>query len=125
MPRAGGRWTREGVWADGGMGVTDSPLRAVQPPARCVHVARVRVRVRECLGARAPRVRPRPGIPPWKRVGASGSREKLSAAAALQPRPGGQAWETARPDAFAVREGPTLLRGWALASRCATTLIWI
>ncbi|XP_006778602.1 PREDICTED: galectin-related protein [Myotis davidii] len=83
------------------MGVTDSPLRAVQPPARCVHVARVRVRVRECIGARAPRVRPRPGIPPRKWVGASGSREKLSAAAALQPRPGGQAWETARPDAFA------------------------
>lgn len=47
--------------ADGGVGVTESPLRAVRPPARCVHVARVRVRV---LG-RAPRVRPRrPGDSP-------------------------------------------------------------
>lgn len=59
MPVAGGplawRW---GVGGGQRRGVTDSPLRALQSPARCMHVARVRVCVCECVQTRAPRPPP-------------------------------------------------------------------
>lgn len=32
-----------GVWGGQRREVTDGPFRALQPPARCMHVARVRV----------------------------------------------------------------------------------
>lgn len=112
-------------WADGGVGVTESPLSAMQPPARCVRFACVSVRSCVCLG-RAPRGRPRrPGDSPLEMGPRRGSREKLSAAAPLQPRPCGLAWATAGAEAFVVGEGPALLRRGALAPRCASTLILI
>lgn len=55
--------------ADGGVGVTDSPRRAMQPAARCVHAARVSVRLCECVwGARPAAASDVPGIPLWKWV---------------------------------------------------------
>ena len=109
-----------------GIGVTAIPLCAVQPPARGVHVARVSVRLCDCVrGVRPASAADVPGIPPWKWVRAEGSREKLSAATALQPRPGGQAWATAFLGAFAVGEGPALFRRRALAPQWASTLILI
>ena len=66
--------------ADGGVGVTDSPRGAVQPAARCVHVARVSVHLGECVwGARPAAASDIPGIPPWKWVWPGGPRDKLSA----------------------------------------------
>ncbi|KAL4825090.1 hypothetical protein H8958_014085 [Nasalis larvatus] len=74
-----------------------------RPTARSVPCNRQPgVRVGECVRGARPATAPNvPGIPPWKWVGARGSREKLSTAAPLQPRPGGQAWPTALPEAFA------------------------
>lgn len=98
-----------------------------RPTARSVPCNRQPgVRVGECVRGARPATAPDvPGIPPWKWVGARGSREKLSTAAPLQPRPGGQAWPTALPEAFAVEEGPALLRRGALAPRWTSTLILI
>lgn len=58
-----------------------------------------------CWGACPASVPDVPGIPPWKWVRAGGSREKLSAAAPLQPRPGAQAWMTASPERLQLERG--------------------
>lgn len=102
--------------ADGGVGVTDSPRGAMQPAARCVHVARVSVRLGECVwGARPAAASDIPGIPPWKWVWPGGAPRQVERGPAPQPRPSGQAWATADPEAFAVEEGPPLLRRGVLA----------
>lgn len=111
--------------ADGGIGVTDSLLDAVQPAARCVHVARVSVRVCECLG-RAPRGRlGRPGDFPLEMGRARGLPREVELCPALQPRPSGKDWATAGPEAFAFEEGPVLRRRRVLAPGCASTWILI
>lgn len=84
--RAAGRG--EVLGAARGGGVTDSPLRAVQPPARCVHVARVSVRLCVCP-ARA--LRAVPGISPLEmgpHQGLAREVERGRCTPAMSPRTG-------------------------------------
>lgn len=112
--------------ADGGVGVTDCPRGAIaaggQVCARCTCECAL---VRVCLG-RAPRGRlRRPGDSPLEMGLALGPPREVESGPAPQPCPSGQAWATAGPEAFAVEEGPPLLRRGALAPRRASTWILI